>query len=215
VQFQQRNISEVVSDSVQDALTFFTNMVWDHEADALIGETLRQEILSRLRFLVETGLSYLSLDRSAPTLSGGEAQRIRLAAQLGSNLCGVCYVLDEPTIGLHPRDNGQLLRSLRMLREKGNVVVVVEHDEDTIMQADHVIDLGPGAGSAGGCVIATGTPDEILKNPKSVTGCALATRDLHPISGRRRSCPARGKQAFIEVKGASLNNLKNIDVRFR
>ncbi len=165
---------------------------------------------SRLSFLDQVGLSYLSLDRSAPTLSGGEAQRIRLASQLGSNLRGVCYILDEPTIGLHPRDNQILLNTLERLQAKGNTLVVVEHDEDTIRRASHVVDLGPGAGKRGGRVIAEGSAGDLMRNADSVTGKFLKNPLMHPLHPPRtvaRSTPS------LEIAGASLHNLKNIDLR--
>src|SRR5690606_39296194 len=168
------------------------------------------EIESRLGFLEEVGLAYLTLDRAAPTLSGGEAQRIRLAAQLGSNLRGVCYVLDEPTIGLHPRDNLILLDTLEKLEAKGNTLIVVEHDEDTIRRAHHVIDLGPGAGKRGGRITAQGTAEELMRSPDSLTGHFLANPLQHPIEARRlvgRDTPS------LKIKGADLHNLQNIDVR--
>ena len=143
------------------------------------------EIRSRLEFLEEVGLGYLTLDRAAPTLSGGEAQRIRLAAQLGSNLQGVCYVLDEPTIGLHPRDNGILLDALAKLGDKGNTLVVVEHDEDTIRRADHLIDIGPGAGKRGGTLVAQGSAADLSASAESVTGRFLAHPLQHPLQPRR------------------------------
>ena len=175
-----------------------------------IARDLLQEIGARARFLCDVGLGYLQLDRAAPTLSGGEAQRIRLAAQLGSNLQGVCYVLDEPTIGLHPRDNRALLDTLDRLRGKGNTLIVVEHDEDTIRRADHVIDLGPGAGTRGGRVVAEGTALELMQMAQSVTGRCLAQPIKHSRTGRRdigRDVPA------IEIAGAALNNLQDIDAR--
>ncbi len=146
------------------------------------------------------GLGYLALDRAAPTLSGGEAQRIRLAAQLGSNLRGVCYILDEPTIGLHPRDNRVLLDTLAKLQAKGNTLVVVEHDEDTIRRADHVIDLGPGAGSRGGAVVAQGTADDLMRMPGSVTGRFLAAPLRHPLQPRRAT---GARSAAIVAAGAA------------
>jgi excinuclease ABC subunit A len=168
-----------------------------------------KELESRLSLLSKVGLSYLSLSRPATTLSGGEAQRVRLAAQLGSHLRGLCYVLDEPTIGLHPRDHALLLATLRELASGGNSVLVVEHDEHMIRSADHVIDLGPGGGSEGGRIVAQGSPAEILRNPHSVTGRHLA---------RARSAPRTARSldgaAFVEVRGARANNLKNLDVRF-
>ncbi|MDY0055180.1 MAG: excinuclease ABC subunit UvrA [Methyloversatilis sp.] len=167
------------------------------------------ELNSRLHFLSEVGLGYLSLDRAAPTLSGGEAQRIRLAAQLGSNLRGVCYVLDEPTIGLHPRDNQVLLDTLVKLRDKGNTLLVVEHDEDTILRADHVIDLGPGAGRLGGEVIAEGHASDLAKQPESITGRFLARPLDHSFSARR---PVADDTPSLMVRGATLHNLKGMDV---
>jgi len=178
--------------------------------DAEIARDLVAELKSRLGFLKEVGLDYLALDRAAPTLSGGEAQRIRLAAQLGSNLRGVCYILDEPTIGLHHRDNRILLDVLEKLEAKGNTLVVVEHDEDTIRRAHHVIDLGPGAGKQGGRVIAEGTAEELTQSADSVTGRFLAHPLRHPLQPRRRV--ARDAPA-IEIGGAALHNLKRIDVR--
>jgi excinuclease ABC subunit A len=212
VAFRGRSVSALMNDTVADALAWFRSLQWTDASEAAIGVSLREEILARLHFLLETGLGYLSLDRSAPTLSGGEAQRIRLAAQLGSNLCGVCYVLDEPTIGLHPRDNILLLESLRKLQHKGNTVVVVEHDEDTILQADHVIDLGPGAGSAGGRVVASGPPAAILRDAASLTGRMLRDRLQHPVSGHRRAVPVQ--HPCLEVWGGYLHNLQDLDARF-
>ena len=168
------------------------------------------ELNSRLHFLSEVGLGYLSLDRAAPTLSGGEAQRIRLAAQLGSNLRGVCYVLDEPTIGLHPRDNQVLLDTLVKLRDKGNTLLVVEHDEDTILRADHVIDLGPGAGRLGGEVIAEGHASDLAKQPESITGRFLARPLDHSFRARR---PVTDDTPSLLVRGATLHNLKGMDVQ--
>jgi excinuclease ABC subunit A len=178
----------------------------------IIAAGLIPEIQQRLQFMEKVGLGYLALGRSAKTLSGGESQRIRLAAQLGSNLRGVLYVLDEPTIGLHPRDNLRLLETLTALRNKGNSLVVVEHDDETIRRADHIIDLGPRAGIHGGRVVATGTLREVEQNPKSETARCLKTPLCHPISGSRRSL--REVESWIEIKSARANNLKNIDVRF-
>ena len=174
-----------------------------------VSTPILKELESRLRLLSKVGLSYLQLSRPATTLSGGEAQRVRLAAQLGSHLRGVCYVLDEPTIGLHPRDHGLLLATLRELKEAGNSVLVVEHDEETIRSADHVIDLGPGGGSEGGRIVAQGTPAEILENPESVTGRHLNRRR----AGLRTPRSMIGAD-FLEVKGAKARNLQNLDVRF-
>jgi len=169
------------------------------------------ELKSRLGFLEEVGLGYLTLDRSAPTLSGGEAQRIRLAAQLGSNLRGVCYILDEPTIGLHHRDNRILLDVLEKLEAKGNTLVVVEHDEDTIRRAHHVLDLGPGAGKLGGYVVAEGDAEELSRHPDSVTGRFLREPLKHPLQPRR---PVGKTNDFLEIQRAKLHNLKSIDARF-
>ena len=178
--------------------------------DAAIARDVVTEIRSRLEFLEEVGLGYLTLDRAAPTLSGGEAQRIRLAAQLGSNLQGVCYVLDEPTIGLHPRDNAILLRALGRLSAQGNTLVVVEHDEDTIRRADHIIDIGPGAGKRGGSVIAQGVAADLAANPASVTGRFLAHPLKHPLAARR----VVNRATFqLGLTGASLHNLRSVDIQ--
>jgi excinuclease ABC subunit A len=177
-----------------------------------IASELLPEIQQRLRFMENVGLSYLALGRSAKTLSGGESQRIRLAAQLGSNLRGVLYVLDEPTIGLHPRDNLRLLDTLTALREKGNSVVIVEHDEETMRRADHIVDLGPRAGVHGGEVVATGTLREIERNSKSETGRCLKTPLRHPTRKSRRSLDDVDR--WIQVHSARANNLKDVDVRF-
>jgi excinuclease ABC subunit A len=172
-----------------------------------IARDLIPEIKSRLEFLEEVGLGYLTLDRGAPTLSGGEAQRIRLAAQLGSNLQGVCYVLDEPTIGLHARDNQILLNALHKLGDKGNTLVVVEHDEDTIRRADHIIDIGPGAGKRGGRVVAEGTTREVTANPDSLTGRYLLHAIRHPLKARRGR-----PEGMLHLRRASLHNLQQVDV---
>jgi excinuclease ABC subunit A len=174
-----------------------------------IGRDIIAEMQSRLAFLEQVGLGYLALDRSATTLSGGESQRIRLAAQLGSNLRGVCYILDEPTIGLHPRDDEMLLRTLKKLREKGNTVVVVEHDETTIRAAEHLVDLGPGAGIHGGQLVAAGTPKEVVRAPASVTGKFLREPMRHPTRPRRGEA-----NLFVEVRDATLHNLKKLAVKF-
>jgi excinuclease ABC subunit A len=180
--------------------------------DQTITAGLIPEIQQRLRFMEKVGLGYLALGRSAKTLSGGESQRIRLAAQLGSNLRGVLYVLDEPTIGLHARDNLRLIETLTALRNKGNSLIVVEHDEETMRRADHIVDLGPRAGIHGGEVVVVGTLREIERNPNSETARCLKSPLCHPIRGSRR--PLRGVENWIEVRGARANNLKNIDVRF-
>lgn len=199
-------IWEVMALSAADCLQHMTSLPLSSR-DALIGEPILKEIVPRLSFLNEVGLSYLTLDRRADTLSGGEAQRIRLAAQLGSNLRGVCYILDEPTIGLHPRDNARLLATLRNLQRRGNTVLVVEHDEQTIASADIVIDLGPGAGVHGGKVVAIGTPHELRDDPASLTGQFL--RSAHPRLGPLRSLNNR---PYLVIVGAREHNLRNIDV---
>src|SRR6478672_6222301 len=185
-----------------------------------IARDLVPEIRSRLEFLEEVGLGYLTLDRAAPTLSGGEAQRIRLAAQLGSNLQGVCYVLDEPTIGLHPRDNQILLDALHKLGDKGNTLVVVEHDEDTIRRADHIIDIGPSAGKRGGRVVAQGTTADLTAHADSVTGRLLARPPLHPLQARRAVAAPHpsplpiaegGNAQWLTIRNASLHNLRDLD----
>jgi excinuclease ABC subunit A len=181
--------------------------------EAIIARDIVKEIEQRLKFMQEVGLGYLQLNRSADTLSGGEAQRIRLSAQLGSNLRGVLYVLDEPTIGLHPRDNEKLLDTLSALRDKGNSLLVVEHDDETMRRADTILDLGPGAGKFGGEVIAQGTLAHLLKNKKSVTGQSLNKPLKHPSRGERRALPAlKSKDGWLRVTGATANNLKNVDV---
>ena len=179
--------------------------------DQTVAAGLIPEIQQRLRFMETVGLGYLALGRSAKTLSGGESQRIRLAAQLGSNLRGVLYVLDEPTIGLHPRDNQRLLETLTTLRNKGNSLIVVEHDEETMRRADHIVDLGPRAGIHGGEVVVSGTLSDVQKNPNSETARCLKSPLCHPIRGSRRSL--RDVENWIEIRGARANNLKNIDVR--
>ena len=209
VRHQGRSIAELAALPVGKLEALFRGLeLAGREAE--IARDIVSELRSRLAFLDQVGLSYLSLDRSAPTLSGGEAQRIRLASQLGSNLRGVCYILDEPTIGLHPRDNRILLDTLEKLQAKGNTLVVVEHDEDTIRRASHVIDLGPGAGKRGGRVIAAGSAEDLVRNADSVTGKFLRSPLMHPLHPQRavtRTTPS------IEIAGASLHNLKNIDLR--
>ena len=209
VTFSELPITTVARGSVSDARRWVEALqLQGREAD--IARDVITEIHSRLSFLEEVGLGYLTLDRAAPTLSGGEAQRIRLAAQLGSNLQGVCYVLDEPTIGLHPRDNQILLRALSRLGEKGNTLVVVEHDEDTIRRADHIIDIGPGAGKRGGRVIAQGQAKDLAANPDSITGRLLAQPLVHPLHPRRavpKTHPA------LKLRGAHLHNLQQVNVQ--
>lgn len=201
-------ISEMVAMTVKDALGFFTDVKFPTTLQQ-VAEPLVREIISRLQTLTRLGVGYLTLDRSADTLSGGEAQRIRLAAQLGSNLRGVCYVLDEPTIGLHPSDHALLLRSLEELRNRGNTVVVVEHDEQTIMKADWIIDLGPGAGKDGGRVLAQGTWDELKRSGSSITVKALEDRKAKPRLFRDRKAK---DGRFLVVRNARAHNLKGIDV---
>jgi len=212
VSFDGRAISEVAAGSVSEARVWVESLM--HEGhlsarEAGIGRDVISEIAGRLRFLEEVGLGYLTLDRAAPTLSGGEAQRIRLAAQLGSNLQGVCYVLDEPTIGLHPRDNRILLNALQSLSDKGNTLVVVEHDEDTIRHAEHLIDIGPGAGKRGGTLVAEGSAADLAAAPASVTGRLLARPLRHPLQPRR---PVEPSMPSLQVRGAALHNLQQLDV---
>ncbi|HTR58435.1 MAG TPA: excinuclease ABC subunit UvrA [Casimicrobiaceae bacterium] len=209
VRFAGRSIAELTRLPVAEAETLFAGLKLDGR-DADIARDVLAELASRLGFLNDVGLGYLALDRSAPTLSGGEAQRIRLAAQLGSNLRGVCYILDEPTIGLHPRDNRVLLDTLAKLEAKGNTLVVVEHDEETIRRADHVVDLGPGAGSQGGRVVAEGSAEELMRAPHSVTGRFLASPLAHPLVPRRVT---REREPALVISGADLHNLKKLKVR--
>jgi len=209
VRWRGRSIADYGGEPVERLADLFSRIELQGR-EREIARDLLPELQSRLGFLKEVGLSYLALDRSAPTLSGGEAQRIRLAAQLGSNLRGVCYILDEPTIGLHHRDNRILLDVLEKLEAKGNTLVVVEHDEDTVRRAHHVIDLGPGAGKLGGRVIAEGTAEELMQHPDSITGKFLAEPLRHPLQPRR--LVTKGAPA-IEISGASLHNLKKVDLR--
>jgi excinuclease ABC subunit A len=225
VTFDGHSIAGIAQWSVGDARRWVEALTLTGR-DAEIARDVVTEIRSRLEFLEEVGLGYLTLDRAAPTLSGGEAQRIRLAAQLGSNLQGVCYVLDEPTIGLHPRDNQVLLGALRNLSEKGNTLVVVEHDEDTIRAADHIIDIGPGAGKRGGRLVAEGSATELAAQADSVTGRFLAQPLVHPLGARRQVRRAEGPIVtsrpitvalhepldWLEIAGASLHNLRALDV---
>ncbi|HEV3272682.1 MAG TPA: excinuclease ABC subunit UvrA [Candidatus Methylacidiphilales bacterium] len=204
-------IGEIGELSIIEALRFFRT-VKPKGREARIARDILPEIVQRLAFLVEVGLGYLSLDRSATTLSGGESQRIRLAAQFGSELQGVLYVLDEPTIGLHPRDNARLLDSLATLRDRGNTLVVVEHDEDTMRFADRIIDLGPGAGAQGGEIIAEGSWRALAKRGGSPTGKILGRPLRHPLRGERRS--AKDAPGWCRIRGANANNLKRLDVRF-
>lgn len=202
-----RSLPEVCGLSVADGVEFFRELVLD-ETRTLIATEVLKEIRGRLGFLLNVGLEYLTLDRTAPTLSGGESQRIRLAGQIGAGLVGVVYILDEPSIGLHPRDNDRLLQTLARLRDMGNTVVVVEHDEDTMRAADHIIDFGPGAGVRGGEVVASGSYGEILGSPRSVTGQYLSGTRSIAIPPQRRPTTDRK----LVVRGASHNNLRNIDI---
>ncbi len=204
-----RNIYEVTTMTIRQADAFFDNLELTAREQKIASQILK-EIHARLSFLLNVGLDYLTLSRSAGTLSGGEAQRIRLATQIGSGLQGVLYVLDEPSIGLHQRDNNRLLATLKHLRDLGNTLIVVEHDEDTMYAADHIVDIGPGAGAHGGQVVAQGTVEDIMKVPESITGQYLSRRKFIPVPAKRR--PGNGK--FIEVVGAAENNLKNLTVKF-
>ena len=204
-----KNIAEVASVSIKETLKFFSELKLSEQEKAIAQRAVK-EAASRLHFLTQVGLDYLSLDRMSATLSGGESQRIRLATQIGSSLVGVLYILDEPSIGLHPRDNVRLLAILKQLRDMGNTVLVVEHDRETILEADHVIDMGPGAGVHGGEVVAQGTTSEIMENPRSLTGQYLAGLVEIPPPAHRR----RGNGRSLVVRGARENNLKGITVEF-
>lgn len=203
-----KNIHEVTSMSIGALHVFLQNMELTVQQQ-LIGKQVLKEIRARVGFLIDVGLDYLSLSRATGTLSGGEAQRIRLATQIGSGLVGVCYILDEPSIGLHQRDNDKLLNTLRNLKDLGNTLLVVEHDEDTMLAADYIVDIGPGAGSHGGEVVAAGTAEEIMQVPESVTGQYLSGRRKIPVPKRRRK-----PEGWLTVRGAAENNLKNIDAAF-
>ncbi|WP_010676597.1 excinuclease ABC subunit UvrA [Bacillus timonensis] len=204
-----KHISNVTDFSINEAYEFFANVELS-EKDMKIANLIFREIKERLGFLVNVGLDYLTLSRAAGTLSGGEAQRIRLATQIGSRLTGVLYILDEPSIGLHQRDNDRLIGTLRTMRDIGNTLIVVEHDEDTMLAADYLIDIGPGAGIHGGEVIAAGTPKEVMEDPDSLTGQYLSGRKFIPLPVERRKPDGR----YIEVVGAKENNLKNVSVKF-
>lgn len=209
VQVNGTNIGQVSEDSINQALDFFDELNLS-EQETMIARPILKEIGDRLTFLQNVGLDYLTLSRAAGTLSGGEAQRIRLATQIGSNLSGVLYILDEPSIGLHQRDNDRLIRSLQKMRDLGNTLIVVEHDEDTMRAADYLIDVGPGAGDQGGEIVAAGTPDEVAKNKESLTGQYLSGKRQIPVPKERR----KGNGKNIKVTGAAENNLKNLDVEF-
>ncbi len=205
----KKNIYDVTCMSIKELINWFDNLKLT-ESELKISELVVKEIQNRLKFLKNVGLEYLTLSRMAGTLSGGEAQRIRLATQIGSRLTGVLYVLDEPSIGLHQKDNEKLIQSLLDMRDLGNTLIVVEHDTDTMLASDYLVDIGPGAGDAGGYVVAAGTPEEVMKNENSITGRYLSGKECIEIPKTRR----KGNGKKIEIKGASENNLKEIDVKF-
>ena len=209
VKVSGRHIGEVTDLAVTESLEFIDSLELTKK-EAEIARLIIREIKERLEFLVNVGLDYLTLSRSAGTLSGGEAQRIRLATQIGSKLTGVLYILDEPSIGLHQRDNDKLIASLKQMRDIGNTLIVVEHDEDTMLEADYLIDVGPGAGVHGGKIVAAGTPEEVMNNPNSLTGQYLSGKKFIPLPQERR----KGNGNFIEIIGAKENNLKNVNVKF-
>lgn len=209
VKVGDKNIAEVTELSIGDALAYFHTLTLA-DSKAIISQPIIKEVNDRLSFLNNVGLEYLTLSRVAGSLSGGEAQRIRLATQIGSRLSGVLYILDEPSIGLHQRDNSRLIESLQQMRDLGNTLIVVEHDEETMLAADHLIDIGPGAGENGGHIVAEGTPAEVMANPASITGKYLSGAEKIPIPTERR----KEELGWVEVTGARENNLKNIDVKF-
>ena len=209
VKINKQNIYDMTMMSIDELYDFIKNLDLNNE-EKEISNLLIKEILSRLNFLLNVGLNYLTLARNAATLSGGEAQRIRLATQIGSRLSGVLYVLDEPSIGLHQRDNEKLINSLKEMRDLGNTLVVVEHDTDTMLSADYLVDVGPGAGDAGGYIVAKGTPEEVMKNDESITGRYLSGKEKIEIPKKHR----KGNGLYLEVKGAKENNLNNINVKF-
>lgn len=206
---QGKRIAEITGMSTQDAFNFFQNLKLSKN-DLLIAEELLKEIKERLYFLIEVGLHYLTLDRSAPTLSGGEAQRVRLASQIGCGLVGITYILDEPSIGLHPRDNKKLIQTLKQLRDIGNSVIVVEHDEETILEADSIVDVGPGPGNRGGKIISNGSLLDLLENQASFTGKYLSGKLSIPVPKKRK----KPSKDVIEIKGATHHNLKNVNAKF-
>lgn len=209
VKFHNKTITDIVNTPIEKLLDFFKNLKLS-EYEKKVGERILQEIIRRLEFLNNVGVGYLTLSRSAGTLSGGESQRIRLATQIGSSLMGVIYILDEPSIGLHQRDNAKLIKTLKELRDMGNTVLVVEHDEETMLKSDYIIDLGPGAGKNGGYIVAQGTPEEIKKNENSLTGKYLSKKLQIEVPKTRR----KGNGKFLKIYKAKENNLKNIDVIF-
>ena len=208
VLIQKKSIYDLTNLSIEDLYTFFNKLTLTKEQEE-ISKLVIKEIKSRLEFLINVGLSYLTLSRSAGTLSGGEAQRIRLATQIGSHLTGVLYVLDEPSIGLHQRDNNRLIKSLQDMRDLGNTLIVVEHDTDTMLAADYLVDVGPAAGLHGGEIIAEGTPEEVMRNENSLTGKYLNGTLKIDIPEKRR----KGNKKYLQVKGARENNLKNLNIK--
>ncbi|MEC7935521.1 MAG: excinuclease ABC subunit UvrA, partial [Candidatus Neomarinimicrobiota bacterium] len=209
VKISGKNLGTISAMTIKECRNYFINLRLN-ATDSKIAEQILKEVNSRLGFLMDVGLEYLTLERSAVTLSGGEAQRIRLATQIGSQLMGVLYILDEPSIGLHPRDNNRLLTTLKKLRDLGNSVIVVEHDRETMEASDYIIDIGPGAGTHGGKVVYAGVPKEILNFPKSLTGEYLSGKKNIPFPSKRRN----GNQYCLSIKGAIGNNLKNVNVDF-
>ncbi len=209
IKIDNMSIMDITELSIKDIYNFFDNLKLEKQ-DKIIAKDILKEIKARLKFLMDVGLDYLTLDRNAGTLSGGESQRIRLATQIGSGLVGVVYILDEPSIGLHQRDNKRLLATLKYLNQIGNTLIVVEHDEDTIREADYIVDLGPGAGENGGYIVAQGTLEDILKNENSLTGQYVSRKLEIEIPKKRR----KGNGKFLILYGAALHNLKNIDVKF-
>src|SRR5205085_1558542 len=204
-----KSIVEVSRMTIEGATRFIQELPLKGN-DAVVAAELLKEIGNRLRFLLDVGLGYLTLDRPGPSLSGGESQRIRLASQMGSELTGVIYILDEPSIGLHQRDNARLLATLKRLRDLGNSVIVVEHDEETMEEADWIADFGPGAGELGGEIVAAGTPREVMNTERSITGAYLSGRRRIEVPSQRR----RGTGKSVRLMGAAENNLKEIDVEF-
>ena len=209
IYINKKNIYDMTRMSIKDLRDFLRSLKLNKEQEN-IASLLLKEIDNRLTFLIDVGLDYLTLDRRAGTLSGGESQRIRLATQIGSKLSGVLYVLDEPSIGLHQKDNEKLIKSLQEMRDLGNTLIVVEHDEDTMRAADYLVEVGPGAGVDGGEIVAKGTPEEVMKQESSLTGRYLSGKECIPVPKKRR----KGNSLFLEVKGAKENNLKNINVKF-
>jgi len=207
VKIDGKNIYDITQMPIDKCLHFFETLKLD-KTKSIIAEVVLKEIKARLKFLMDVGLNYLTLSRSSGSLSGGEAQRIRLATQIGSGLVGVLYILDEPSIGLHQRDNEKLIATLKRLRDLGNTLIVVEHDEETIMSADYIVDVGVGAGIHGGKIVATGTPEEIIACPQSVTGQYLSGKKFIPVPSERR----KGNGEFLSIKHAEKNNLKGIDI---